>query len=154
PQAPSVPAETESPPIAEPARASEEVAAEPAESAPSTPPTPGYDTLPDGSPVPELPKEAPTSVKFGVILFEYEGVQPAPGQPLPSRLRSKEAARALAQQTLELARTDFAKAVEKGDRGSTANAGNMPRGVLEPNVEYLLFTLEKGAVYPEPIDTP
>jgi hypothetical protein len=26
--------------------------------------------------------------------------------------------------------------------------------VLEPVVEYLLFTLPKGEVYPEPIDTP
>jgi hypothetical protein len=30
----------------------------------------------------------------------------------------------------------------------------MPRGVLEPGVEYVLFTLKKGEVYGEPIDTP
>jgi hypothetical protein len=26
--------------------------------------------------------------------------------------------------------------------------------VLEPPIEYLLFTLEKGAMHPEPVDTP
>lgn len=155
PQAPVVLAEPESPPLPEPARETEEAAPEPAEVAPSTPPAPGYDTLPDGTPVPELPKGTPASVRFGVILFEYEGAQGAPGQSSSSsRPRSKEAARALARQTLELARTDFAKAVEKGDRGSAANAGSIPRGVLEPSVEYLLFTLEKGTIHPEPIDTP
>jgi hypothetical protein len=30
----------------------------------------------------------------------------------------------------------------------------MHRGILEPAVEYLLFTLPKGTVYAEPIDTP
>jgi hypothetical protein len=35
-----------------------------------------------------------------------------------------------------------------------ANAGTMRRGILEPHVEYALFTLDKGAVYPEPIETP
>lgn len=121
--------------------------------APPAPPQEGYDRLPDGSPVPELPKGAPQSVKFGVILFEYEGAQAAPGQGAP-RSRSKAAARDLAQETLALAKTDFAQAVEKGDRGSTANAGTIPRGVLEPNVEYVLFTLDKGSVYAEPVETP
>lgn len=152
------PAATETPEPAE-----EQVAAadpepageEPSEALPPPPPpvSEGYDRLPDGSPVPELPKGAPQSVKFGVVLFEYEGAQAAPGQGAP-RARTKAAARALAEQVLPLAQNDFAQAVEKGDRGSTANAGSIPRGVLEPSVEYILFTLEKGSVYPQPIDTP
>ena len=30
----------------------------------------------------------------------------------------------------------------------------VPRGVIEPPVEYVLFSLEKGKVHPEPVDTP
>jgi hypothetical protein len=30
----------------------------------------------------------------------------------------------------------------------------MPRGMLEPYIEYILFSLPKGAVCSEPIDTP
>jgi hypothetical protein len=44
--------------------------------------------------------------------------------------------------------------VTRGDRGSTANAGRIPRGVLEPAPEYVLFTLPKGEVSPTPVDTP
>lgn len=157
-QAPSVLAETEASPPEESGEDVEVTEPEPSAEVPVAAPTTnpsGYDHLPDGRPVPELPKGAPRSVKFGVVLFEYDGVQAPPGQPSSSsRLRSKDAARTLAEQTLELARSDFSKAVERGDRGSAANAGSMPRGVLEPSVEYLLFTLEKGSVYPEPIDTP
>lgn len=125
--------------------------------APTAAPAPviahGFDRLPDGQPVPELPKTAPSSVKFGVVLFEYDGAQPAPGHPA-SKTRSKTAALELAKGTIELARTDFAAAVAKGDRGSVANAGKIARGILEPSVEYLLFTLNKGEVRSEPIDTP
>ena len=35
-----------------------------------------------------------------------------------------------------------------------ADAGHVPRDVLEPAVEYLLFTLPKKELCPEPIDTP
>lgn len=129
------------------------------EPSPPPPPAPapvvahGFDRLPDGQPVPALPKTAPNSVKFGVVLFEYEGAQGAPGQSAP-KTRGKAAALDLAKKTLELARTDFAAAVAKGDRGSVANAGKIARGILEPSVEYQLFTLDKGQVAAEPIDTP
>jgi hypothetical protein len=30
----------------------------------------------------------------------------------------------------------------------------MKRGILEPFLEYSLFTLDKEQIYPEPLDTP
>jgi hypothetical protein len=105
--------------------------------------------LPDGSPVPKLPDSAPKRVSFGVVLFQYQGAQSA-----PAGTRSKAEALRLARETVALAQRDFAEAVKSGDRGSTADAGSMPRGILEPALEYLLFTLAPGAMYPEPVDTP
>lgn len=96
-----------------------------------------------------LPPSAPSAASFGVVLFTYQGVQLA-----PKNARSKQEALALAQGTIEEAKKDFAAAVKKGDHGSTVDAGRIPRGVLEPDLEYALFTLDKGAVSPEPIDTP
>ncbi len=111
--------------------------------------TTGWDTLPDGRHVPELPASAPSTVSFGVVLFTYAGAQAA-----PDSARTKEAAKQRAESAIEEAKRDFKAAVAKGDRGSTADAGRIPRGVLEPAVEYVLFTLEKGAVHSEPVDTP
>jgi parvulin-like peptidyl-prolyl isomerase len=69
-------------------------------------------------------------------------------------VRSKEAALELAKQLAELGKTDFKSAVGKGDKpGSMENAGRIPRGVLEPAPEYVLFSLAKGGVS-EPVDTP
>jgi hypothetical protein len=99
--------------------------------------------------LPELPPGAPKSVGFGVVLVTYAGVQFAPERP-----RSKQQAKELAEQLIELAKKDFSGAVKKGDRGSTADAGHIPRGVLEPVVEHALFSLEKGAVHDQPLDTP
>ncbi|MCA9597219.1 MAG: peptidylprolyl isomerase [Myxococcales bacterium] len=96
-----------------------------------------------------LPASAPKDVHIGVILFTYAGAQFA-----PDSARSKEEAKKLAEATLEEAKDDFAKAVKKGDRGSTKDIGVVPRGVLEPKLEYAVFTLAKGKVYPEPLDTP
>jgi hypothetical protein len=112
-------------------------------------PSSGFDTLPDGRHVPELPATAPTSLSFGVVLFSYAGAQAA-----PEASRSKDEAKRRAASVIEDAKRDFKAAVSKGDRGSTADAGRIPRGVLEPAVEYALFSLEKGAVHPEPVDTP
>jgi hypothetical protein len=96
-----------------------------------------------------LPANAPNDVVFGAILLTFEGAQGA-----PSKARTKAAASQAAQRIMATAQTSFEDAVKMGDPGSMANAGSMRRGILEPNVEYALFTLEKGALYPEPIETP
>ena len=111
--------------------------------------TEGFETFPDGGKVPELPNSAPQQLSFGVVQFAYQGAQFA-----GSDARTKELARQKAEATLELAKHDFAAAVSKGDRGSTADAGRIPRGVLEPPIEFVLFTLDKRTVYPAVIDTP
>jgi hypothetical protein len=111
--------------------------------------TEGFENFPDGGKVPELPASAPARIGFGAVIFAYQGAQGAPRDA-----RSKEEARKKATETLELAQKDFAAAVAKGDHGSTTDAGRLPRGVIEPPIEYVLFMLEKGKVHPEPIDTP
>src|SRR5690606_18579076 len=94
---------------------------------PEAPPEPaidapvGFDLLPDGQEVPELPATAPKSVRFGVILFSYRGAQGA-----PENAPSKEVAKQRAESIIEQARTDFASAVARGDAGSTADAGRVP----------------------------
>ena len=98
---------------------------------------------------PELPPGAPKSVGFGVVLVTYAGAQFA-----PEKARTKQQAQELAKQLIDLAKRDFPAAVKKGDRGSTIDAGTIPRGVLEPAVERALFGLAKGSVYEEPLDTP
>lgn len=108
-----------------------------------------FDILPNGAKAPPLPDSAPPSVTFGVVQFGYDGAQFA-----SKGSRTKEQAKQKAQSVVELAKTDFEAAVQKGDRGSRSNVGRMHRGILEPAVEYLLFTLPKNTVYTEPIDTP
>jgi hypothetical protein len=116
---------------------------------PSADVEPTFDTLPDGSPVPKLPDSAPKAVSFGIVLFQYAGAQGA-----PPGTRDKAEAQALARETVPLARNDFSEAVKRGDRGSTTDAGSVPRGVIEPGPEYLLFSLDPGEVSEKPIDTP
>jgi hypothetical protein len=105
-------------------------------------------TLLDGAAPPGLAEGAPKSVVFGVILVQYKGAQGA----LPSA-RSREEALQLATQLAADAKTDFKAALAKGDKGSLENAGRMPRGMLEPAPEYVLFSLPKDGVS-EPVDTP
>jgi hypothetical protein len=105
-------------------------------------------TLLNGSTPPALAADAPKSVVFGVILVLYKGAQGA-----PPNARSREAALELAQQLATEAKTDFKAALAKGDKGSMENAGRMPRGMLEPAPEYVLFTLPKDGVS-DPVDTP
>lgn len=108
-----------------------------------------FAVLPDGKRAPPLPATAPKTVDFGVILFSYHGAELAP-KTAPTRQEALEHAKA----AIAEAKDDFGEAVKKGDHGSTSDAGRIPRGVLEPAVEYVLFTLPKNAVYDQPIDTP
>src|SRR5262249_12647406 len=109
-------------------------------------------TLLSGEAPPGLSADAPKSVIFGVILVKYKGAQAA-----PANARSREEALALAKQLAAEAKTDFkaavAKAVANGDKESMENAGRMPRGMLEPAPEYVLFSLPKDGVS-DPVDTP
>jgi hypothetical protein len=109
----------------------------------------GYDILPDGSKAPPLPDTAPQAVRFGVIQFSYQGAQFA-----ADAARSKEQAKQRALAAVEEAKKDFAAAVARGDQGSRADAGRIPRGILEPAAEYVLFTLPKGEVASQPVETP
>jgi hypothetical protein len=111
--------------------------------------TPGFDILPDGSKAPPLPEGAPQSVRFGVILIRYKGAQSSHDQT-----RTKDQAKQRAESLIAEAKKDFAAAAAKGDRGSTADAGRIERGILEAAPEYVLFTLGKGAVSEQPVDTP
>jgi hypothetical protein len=95
-----------------------------------------------------LPSGSPKTVRFGVILVQYKGAEHA-----PATARSKKDATALARTLADGASTDFKAQVQKGDPGSMEDAGRIPRGVLEPSVEYALFMLPRGSVS-EPIDTP
>lgn len=108
-----------------------------------------YATLPDGTPVPELPSTAPRTCGFGAILITYEGAQFA-----PRRARSKADALTLAKDVIAKADQNFVDAVKLGDPGSLADAGSIGRGILERSIEYRLFTLEKGKVFPDPVETP
>jgi hypothetical protein len=109
----------------------------------------GFDHLLDGRKAPPVPDSAPQQVTFGVIVFAYQGSQfAAPGS------RTKEQAKQKALAAVADAKRDFSAVVAKGDRGSTSNAGRMPRGILEGAAEYVLFTLGKGEVAAEPVDTP
>lgn len=108
-----------------------------------------FSLLPDGKPVPELPATAPRTCGFGAILLTFEGAQFA-----PRRARTKSEAYQLAKTLIAEASVNFADAVKKGDPGSLADAGSIGRQILERSVEYRLFTLEKGELSPEPVETP
>jgi hypothetical protein len=99
--------------------------------------------------VPPLPASAPKQVRLGVILFRYRGAEGS-----PKDAPTKAEALAKAERALEEARADFEDAVKFGDVGSTMDAGRIPRGVLERALEYAVFTLEPGKLYPAPLDTP
>jgi hypothetical protein len=101
-----------------------------------------------GEAAPPLTGDAPKSIVFGVILVTYKGAQGA-----PANARSRDAALELAKQLAEGAKQDFKATVAKGDKGSMENAGRMPRGMLEPAPEFVLFSLPKDGVS-DPVDTP
>ncbi|HVU04924.1 MAG TPA: peptidylprolyl isomerase [Polyangiaceae bacterium] len=113
---------------------------------------PAVPTVPapsSSAPVPELPKDAPQNVSFGVVVVSFRGAEDA-----PPNARDRASALALAKELVPVAQKDFDEAVKRGDRGSMADAGSIPRGVLEPPLEYALFTLKKGQVYGEPLESP
>jgi hypothetical protein len=101
-----------------------------------------------GAPAVPLPDKAPMQVRFGVVLVTYAGAQGA-----GDHARTQHDAHELADKLGADAKSDFHGAVVRGDTGSIDDAGRMPRGVLEPGIEYVLFTLPAGGVS-EPIDTP
>jgi hypothetical protein len=115
-------------------------------------------TLPDGTPVPPLPMNAPRQVRFGVVLVSYEGAQPnvaaiSEGHPLRPATRSKADAHQLAVKLAATAEQDFHAAVQQGDAGSGDDVGRVKIGILEPAPEYVLFTLRVGGIA-GPVDTP
>ncbi len=105
--------------------------------------------LPDGGSIPPLPPGAPQSVSMGVVQFAYRGAELAPASA-PSRTEAYERA----TRVLELAKTDFAAAARQGDPGSAMDLGEVPRGVLEPLAEYVLFTMQPSSTYDMVLDTP
>ncbi len=109
----------------------------------------GFDLLLDGRKAPPVPASAPQQVTFGVVVFAYQGAQFA-----SAGTRSKEQAKQKALAAIDEAKRDFHAAVARGDHGSTANAGRIPRGMLEPAAEFTLFSLGKGEVSAAPVDTP
>lgn len=95
-----------------------------------------------------LPPGSPKSVRFGVVLVQHRAAELA-----PDGARTKAEALGIARSLADVAKRDFKEAVARGDPGSTEDAGRVGRGILEPNVEYDLFTLPVGGVS-DPIDTP
>lgn len=108
---------------------------------------PGFALL-DGGVVPPLAYDAPSRVRFGVVLVNYRGAQGA-----APTARTKAQALARVQQLVELAKEDFKEAVSQGDEGSTYSVGWVSRGILEPAQEYVAFSTQQGQVA-EPVDTP
>jgi hypothetical protein len=134
---------------ASPVAAPEDGTASPESPSPFGDPDAGRTLLGGGSP-PPLTAEAPKSVVFGVILIQYKGAQGAPASAPPREVALERANKAAAD-----AKTDFKAALAAyGDKAlSLENAGRMPRGMLEPAPEYVLFSLPKGGVS-DPVDTP
>lgn len=121
----------------------------PAEESPEPSTSASFATLPDGSAVPPLPKDAPSQVKLGVALFRYKGAEGA-----SSGTRAKEEALKLAEKALATGDDRFATIVKQGDPGSSSDIGWLGRNVLEPAVEHAVFALDRDEVLDRPLDTP
>jgi hypothetical protein len=102
----------------------------------------------DGRPVPPLPDGSPKQIRLGVVLMTFAGAQGA-----PPNARSKKDALELATKLASDAKSDFHATVIRGDNGSTDDVGRIPRGVLEPAIEYTLFTMPVGSVS-DALETP
>lgn len=95
-----------------------------------------------------LPSSAPRTVKLGVILVHFAGAEGA-----PATARSKAAAQALAEKLAGEAKADFSHTLGQGDPGSSSDIGRIPRGVLDPRTEGVVFALSGGEVS-DAIETP
>ncbi|MBX3230916.1 MAG: peptidylprolyl isomerase [Labilithrix sp.] len=95
-----------------------------------------------------LPVGAPRAVKMGVVLVTFAGAEGA-----PNNARPKAQAKELADGLLPMAQADFHGAVGKGDSGSADDIGRIPRGVLDPAVEAVVFSLAANGVS-DVIETP
>jgi PPIC-type PPIASE domain len=104
--------------------------------------------FPDGRLVPPLPPGAPKRVRLGIVLIAFAGAEGA-----PPGAHAKKDALEVATKLASDAKTDFHGAVMRGDIGSGEDIGHIPRGILEPSVEYMVFTLPVGSVS-DPIETP
>ena len=115
---------------------------------PDVPAPGGFAHFPDGRPVPPLPEGSPKNVKLGIVIMTFAGAQGA-----PPNARAKKDALELVTKLASDAKSDFHAAVIRGDSGSSDDIGRIPRGVLEPAIEYTVFTMPVGTVS-EPIETP
>lgn len=88
------------------------------------------------------------SVKVGIVLVQFAGAQGA-----TPNARPKASALELAKKLAEEAKTDFHQAVTHGDSGSADDIGRIGRGILEPAVESMVFTMSAGQTS-EPVETP
>ena len=95
-----------------------------------------------------MPTGAPRSVRLGVVLVQFAGAEGA-----SSSARAKPDALKHAVELAEQARTDWKAAVKAGDTGSSEDIGRIPRGVLDPHTEVVVFSLEKDGIS-EPLETP
>jgi hypothetical protein len=95
-----------------------------------------------------LPSGGPRSVKLGIVMVTFAGAEGA-----PPGARPKGQAKEMADGLLSMARADFHQAVGKGDTGSGDDLGRFPRGILDPNVEAVVFSLGANDVS-EVVETP
>jgi hypothetical protein len=95
-----------------------------------------------------MPSGAPRSVRLGVVLVQFAGAEGA-----SSSARAKPDALKHALELAEQAKTDWKGAVKAGDVGSSDDIGRIPRGVLDPHTELVVFSLEKDGIS-EPLETP
>ena len=95
-----------------------------------------------------MPTGAPRAVRLGVVLVQFAGAEGA-----SSSARAKPDALKHAVELADQARTDWKAAVKAGDTGSSEDIGRIPRGVLDPHTEVVVFSLEKDGIS-EPLETP
>lgn len=136
------------------AKVESKIPAQPGLSAPLPSPAlvPGkndFNRMPDGSPVPSLPADAPNKIRLGVALFRYAGAEGSSPKD-----RSRASALTAATEAQTLAQESFRRAIAKADPGSNEDIGWIRRGVLEKRVELETFRLKSGELASAPVETP